>query len=121
MIDNWQLVLGVLLFVFHYLLLRFSQHCVYIMLDSMYVSMSISIGLYPTLDLLNVNKLHYITCWLNNDDVKYTPNFTYPEGEEPLLNGTLWTEGNVDKHSEQDVNMWARLNSLTTAFSSQLL
>ena len=27
----------------------------------MYVTMSISIGLYPNLDLWNANKLHYIT------------------------------------------------------------
>jgi len=27
--EKWKLVLGVLLFVFYYLLLRFSQHCVY--------------------------------------------------------------------------------------------
>ena len=33
----------------------------YIMLDSMYVTMSISTGLYPNLDLQNANKLHYIT------------------------------------------------------------
>jgi S-adenosylmethionine:tRNA-ribosyltransferase-isomerase (queuine synthetase) len=31
------------------------------MLDSMYVTMSISTGLYPNLDLWNANKLHYIT------------------------------------------------------------
>jgi len=30
-------------------------------LYSMYVTMSISIGLYPNLDLWNANKLHYIT------------------------------------------------------------
>jgi len=34
---------------------------VYIVLDSMYVTMSISTGLYPKLDLWKVNKLHYIT------------------------------------------------------------
>ena len=33
----------------------------YIMLDSTYVTMSISTGLYPNLDLWNANKLHYIT------------------------------------------------------------
>jgi len=33
----------------------------YIMLDSMCVTMSMSTGLYPNLDLLNANKLHYIT------------------------------------------------------------
>ena len=33
----------------------------YIMLDSMYVTMSISTGLCPNLDLWNANKLHYIT------------------------------------------------------------
>ena len=27
--ENWKLVLGVLLFVFYYLLIRFSQYCVY--------------------------------------------------------------------------------------------
>ena len=32
----------------------------YIVLDSMYVTMSISTGLNPKLDLWNVNKLHYI-------------------------------------------------------------
>jgi len=32
----------------------------YVMLDSMYVTMSISTGLYPTLELQNANKLHYI-------------------------------------------------------------
>jgi len=34
---------------------------VYIVLDSMYETMSISTGLYPNLDLWNANKLHYIT------------------------------------------------------------
>jgi len=32
---------------------------VYLSLYSMYVTMSISIGLYPNLDLWNANKLHY--------------------------------------------------------------
>ena len=58
------LVLEVLLIVFYYLLLR--VFCVYLSLYSMYVTMSISIGLYPNLDLWNANKLHYIT-----------PQFTY--------------------------------------------
>ena len=31
------------------------------MLDSMYVKMSTSTGLYPNLDLWNANKLHYIS------------------------------------------------------------
>jgi len=44
------LVLGVLLFVFYYLLLRFFN-TVYIMLDSMHVTMSVSTVLYPNLDL----------------------------------------------------------------------
>ena len=34
------------------------------MLDSMYVTMSISTGLHPNLDLWNANKLHYITLLL---------------------------------------------------------
>ena len=38
----------------------------YLSLYSMYVTMSISIGLYPNLDLWNANKLHYIS------HVKYT-------------------------------------------------
>ena len=33
----------------------------YIVLGSMYKTMSISTGLYPNLDLWNANKLHYIT------------------------------------------------------------
>jgi len=33
----------------------------YIVLGSMYETMSISTGLYPNLDLWNTNKLHYIT------------------------------------------------------------
>jgi len=33
----------------------------YIVLDSMYETTSISAGLYPNLDLWNANKLHYIT------------------------------------------------------------
>jgi hypothetical protein len=33
----------------------------YIVLSSMYETMSISTGLYPNLDLWNANKLHYIT------------------------------------------------------------
>jgi len=38
---------------------------VYIVLDSMYETMSISTGLYPNLDLWNANKLRYITlCWI---------------------------------------------------------
>ena len=36
----------------------------YIMLDSMYKTMSISTGLYPNLDLWTANKLHYITLHL---------------------------------------------------------
>jgi len=32
----------------------------YIVLDSMYETMSISTGLYPNLNLWNTNKLHYI-------------------------------------------------------------
>jgi hypothetical protein len=54
------LVLGVFITSFLLLMLRFSQHCV-IVLDSMYVTMSIPTGLYPNLDLWNANKLHYIT------------------------------------------------------------
>jgi len=34
---------------------------VYITLESMYVTVCISTGLYPNLDLQNANKLHYIT------------------------------------------------------------
>jgi len=34
---------------------------VYIVLDSMYETMSISTELYPNLDLWNANKLYYIT------------------------------------------------------------
>jgi len=33
----------------------------YIVLDSMYETMSISTGFFPNLDLWNANKLHYIT------------------------------------------------------------
>jgi hypothetical protein len=33
----------------------------YIVLGSMYETMSISTALYPNLDLWNANKLHYIT------------------------------------------------------------
>jgi hypothetical protein len=54
------LVLDVLLIVFYYLELRVFS--VYLSLYSMYVTMSISIGLYPNLDLWNANKLYYITC-----------------------------------------------------------
>jgi len=36
----------------------------YIMLDGMYETMSISTGLYPNLDLWNAHRLHYVT--LNN-------------------------------------------------------
>jgi hypothetical protein len=53
------LVLDVLLIVFYYLLSRVFS--VYLLLYSMYVTTSISIGLYPNLDLWNANKLHYIT------------------------------------------------------------
>jgi hypothetical protein len=52
------LVLDVLLPVFYYLLLRVFS--VYLSLYSTYVTMSISIGLYPNLDLWNANELHYI-------------------------------------------------------------
>ena len=45
----------------YYLLLR--VFTVYLSLYSMYVTMSISIGLYPSLDLWNANKLHYITAY----------------------------------------------------------
>jgi hypothetical protein len=53
------LVLDVLLIVFYYSLLR--VFLVYLSLYSMYVTMSISIGLYPNLDLWNANKLNYLT------------------------------------------------------------
>jgi len=53
------LVLDVLLIVFYYLLLRVFS--VYLSLYGMYVTMSISIGLYSNLDLWNTNKLYYIT------------------------------------------------------------
>jgi len=53
------LVLDVLLIVFYYLVLRVFS--VYLSLYSMYVTMSVSIGLYPNSDLWNANKLHYIT------------------------------------------------------------
>jgi hypothetical protein len=53
------LVLDVLLFVFDYLVLRVFS--VYLSLYSMYVTMSISTGLYPNSDLWNANKLHDIT------------------------------------------------------------
>jgi len=56
------LVLDVLLIVFYYSLLR--DFSVYLSLYSMYVTMSISIGLYPNLDLWKANKLHYIICTL---------------------------------------------------------
>jgi hypothetical protein len=52
------LVLYVLLIVFYYLVLTVFTVC--LSLYSMYVTMSISIGLYPNLDLWNANKLHYI-------------------------------------------------------------
>jgi hypothetical protein len=44
--------------VFYYLLLR--VFTVYLSLYSMYVTVSISIGLYPNLDSWNANTLHYI-------------------------------------------------------------
>ena len=53
------LVLDVLLIVFYYLVLR--VFFVYLSLYSMYVTMSISIGLYPNLDIWNANKLHYFS------------------------------------------------------------
>jgi hypothetical protein len=37
---------------------------VYLSLYIMYVTVSVSIGLYPDLDLWNANKLHYITLHL---------------------------------------------------------
>jgi hypothetical protein len=50
------LVLDVLLIVFYYLALR--VFTVYLLLYGMCVTMSISIGLHPNLDLWNANKLH---------------------------------------------------------------
>jgi len=66
------LVLDVLLIVFYYLLLR--VFTVYLSLYNMYVTMSISIGLYPNLDLWNANKLHYITLhvWTYSMSMKNT-------------------------------------------------
>jgi len=55
------LVLDVLLIVIYYLLLRVFSVC---QLYSMYMTMSVSIGLYPNLDLWNANKLHYITLYM---------------------------------------------------------
>ena len=49
----------VLTTVFYYLLLRQDLYCVYC--ASAYVTMSISTGSYPKLDLWKANKLHYIT------------------------------------------------------------
>ena len=66
------LVLDVLLIVFYYLLLR--VFTVYLSLYSMYVTMSISIGLYPNLDLWNGNKLHYITLQEHELTVRNTTN-----------------------------------------------
>jgi len=45
---------------------------VYLSLYCMHVTMSISIGLYPSLDLRNANKLHYITlqCFLRHKNHK---------------------------------------------------
>jgi len=53
------LIIYILFFILCYLLLKFIN-TVYIMLVYM-LTMSISTGLYPTLDLWNTNKLHYIT------------------------------------------------------------
>jgi hypothetical protein len=53
------LVLYILLIVFYCLVLRVLS--VYLSLNSMYVTTSISIGLYPNLDLWNANKLYHIT------------------------------------------------------------
>jgi len=57
------LVLDVLLIVFYYLLLR--VFTVYLLLCSVYVTMSLSIGLYPNLDLWNANTLHYMDSFKN--------------------------------------------------------
>ena len=48
----------------------------YIMLGSMYVTMSISTGLYPNLDLQNANKLHYIPLLMRHS-TEYTSQFMY--------------------------------------------
>jgi hypothetical protein len=74
------LVLDVLLIVFYYLLL--GVFSVYLSLYSMYVTMSISIGLYPNLDLWNTNKLHYIIC---NDRVVASLVLLYNANLRPWL------------------------------------
>ena len=51
--------LKIIVCIFFNLLLRFFQHYVYYV--STYVTMYISTGLYPNLDLQNANKLHYVT------------------------------------------------------------
>jgi len=53
------LVLDVSLIGFYYLLLI--VFTVHLSLYSMYLTMSMSIGLYPNLDLWKANKLYYIT------------------------------------------------------------
>jgi len=74
-------VLDVLLIVFYNLLLRFFT--VYLSLYSMYVTMSISTGLYPNLDLWNANKLHYIT-------LHYMPSMQKMNYSTDLLFGPLF-------------------------------
>jgi len=69
------LVLDVLLIVFYYLLLRVFS--VYLSLYSMYVTMSISIGLYPNLDLWNALMSQYILSsltFVSNDREQYFAN-----------------------------------------------
>ena len=57
-------VIGFRCFINYILLLNADYHnTVYIVLDSMYETMSISTGLYPNLDLWNANKLHYINIY----------------------------------------------------------
>jgi len=73
------LVLDVLLIVFYYSLLR--DFSVYLSLYSMYVTMSISIGLYPNLNLWNANKLHYISISINLQllcVIQFHPMWTFP-------------------------------------------
>jgi len=43
----------------------------YIVLGSMYETMSISTGLYPNLDLWNANKLHYVTLQVKSGTICY--------------------------------------------------
>jgi hypothetical protein len=80
--------LSVLLIISYYLLSTVPTLgilCYHVMLYIMNVTMSISIGLYPKLDLWTANKLHYITLQAHTCGRKHKQTHTHTHTQTPVL------------------------------------